>query len=80
MAQCNLEVQFISVYKMRIKTASFNANLSQPHECTCAEILGEIKKMIDKQSPENFTSNFHSSHDEVHVQLVFISVFISKSV
>ena len=46
MALCNLEVQFMSVYKVRIKTASFNANLSQPHECTCAEILVKIIKMI----------------------------------
>ena len=41
-AQCNLEVQFMSVY-MRIKTPRFlYANLSQPQECTCAETLGEI--------------------------------------
>ena len=32
---------------MRIKTPPFiYANLSQPHECTCAETLGEIKKLI----------------------------------
>ena len=43
---CNLEVQFKSVY-MRIKTPPFYiTNLSQPHECTCAGILGKIKKVI----------------------------------
>ena len=57
----------MSVYKVRVKTPPFFiANLSRPHECTCAEILGKIKKVISLikktkeinlcvKGPENFT-------------------------